>query len=171
MMDLSLARTSTRLVLFTIVAAIAVACTPPLKPSSGPVSITGDSNTLKVAGEYQPVDIAEIERLTIENGKLMLLSQGASASVDLPTTADQPKPGEQWMLVTESEGPGERELTFTHEQLLDDFTVKLPLNGADLKYGTLSGKDGNDVVVFAWGREHRSYWGYVTIARGTVAQQ
>jgi len=160
-----------RLVLFTIAMLAIGACTPPLKPASGIVSITGDSKTLKVAGEYQPVDIAGVEKMNVEQGMLMLLGQGTSASVDLPATADQPKPGQQWMLVTESEGPGDRDLTFTHEQLLDDFTIKLPLNGANLRYGTLSGKDGNDVVVFAWGREQRSYWGYVTVARTAAPAQ
>jgi hypothetical protein len=46
---------------------------------------------------------------------------------------------------------------------LDDFTLELPASDAPLRYGTLTGKSGNDVMVFAWGSDGRSYSGYVTI--------
>jgi hypothetical protein len=134
-------------------------------PRPGPTPIDGSSQTVTVTGEYQSVAIDRVDRLSVMQGKLVLHGPSTNVAVDLPPGADQPKPNQQWALVTEGETNGQRTLTFTHEQSLDDFTISLPPGDAELRYGTLTGKTGNDVVVFAWGRESRSYWGFVTIAR------
>lgn len=142
-----------------------VACSPASLPRQGPTPIKGSSQTVTVTGEYQPVTIDRIDRLGVEHGKLVLYGSSASVIVDLPNGADQAKANQQWALITESDANGTRTLTFTHEQSLDDFTISLPAGGAELRYGTLYGKTGDDVVVFAWGRNSRSYWGFVTVAR------
>ena len=56
-------------------------------------------------------------------------------------------------------------MTFTHETTLDDFTLDLPASDAPLRYGTLGGRSGDDVLVFAWGENSKSFWGWVTISR------
>ena len=132
---------------------------------AGPTPLTGSSQTLSVNGQYASVAIDHIDRLSVDGDQLVLHGSSASVTVPLPPGADQPKPGEHWALVTESNDGGKRTLTFTHEQSLDDFTIRLPASDAELRYGTLPGKTGDDVLVFAWGKDSRSYWGYVTIAR------
>ncbi len=133
--------------------------------AKGPTSIQGSSQTVTVTGEYQPIAIDQIDRLSVERGKLVLHGSSATVIVDLPPATDPAKANQQWALVTEGEENGKRTLTFTHEQSLDDFTISLPAGDAELRYGTLSGRAGDDVVVFAWGRDSRSYWGFVTVAR------
>ncbi len=137
----------------------------PASTATGSTPIKGSSQTVTVTGEYQPVAIDRIDRLGMEHGKLVLYGSPANVIVDLPPGAGQTKANQQWALVTEGEANGTRTLTFTHEQSLDDFTISLPAGDAELRYGTLSGKTGDDVVVFAWGRDSRSYWGFVTITR------
>ena len=56
-------------------------------------------------------------------------------------------------------------MTFTHETTLDDFTLELPASDAPLRYGSLAGTNGDDVLVFAWGENSQSFWGWVTISR------
>jgi hypothetical protein len=140
-------------------------CSAGAPASDGPTSLTGSSKTLTVSGQYAPVAIEHIDRLAVDGGSLVLHGSSATVTVPLPPGAGQPKPGNQWVLVTEGKTEGKRTLTFTHEQSLDDFTIELPVSDADLRYGTLGGTAGGEVLVFAWGKDSRSYWGYVTIAR------
>jgi hypothetical protein len=145
-------------------------CAPPdLDPH--PIPLAGSSQTLTVGGEYAPVAIDHINRLSVDRGELVLHGSSGSVTVPLPAGAGDPKAGGQWALVTEGREGGRRTLTFTHEQSLDDFTISLPASDAELRYGTLSGTAGSDVLVFAWGKDSRSYWGYVTIARAAGAQR
>ena len=139
-------------------------CSP--TANAGPTPISGSSQTLVVSGQYAPVALDRVDRLSVDAGQLVLHGPSGNVTVPLPSVAGKPKPGEQWMLITESKADDKRSLTFTHEQSLDDFTITVPAGDADLRYGTLSGTSGDDVLVFAWGRASRSYWGWVTIAHG-----
>ncbi len=127
--------------------------------------LTGSSKTLTVRGEYATVALDQIEGMSIRDGKLVLRGSTTTASVDLPPAADPAKAGRGWALVTETAAGDQRSVTFTHETTLDDFTLELPASEAPLRYGSLAGRNGEDILVFAWGAESRSYWGYVAIAR------
>ena len=128
--------------------------------------LTGSSKTLTVRGEYSAVALDGIAGIALQDGKLAL--RGAEkkiALVELPPMADANNPGRGWSLVTEANANGHRTVTFTHETTLDDFTLDLPESDAPLRYGSLGGKSGDDVLVFAWGEDSKSFWGWVTIAR------
>jgi hypothetical protein len=142
------------------------ACSP-ASSNRGPTRIEGSSQTLTVAGEYAPVAIERIERLSLAGRTLVLHGPSSERVVPLPADATEPKPGDQWVLVTEGKAAdGKRTMTFTHAQSLADFTINLPYSDAELRYGSLAGKTaGEDVLVFAWGKDSRCYWGYVTITR------
>jgi hypothetical protein len=127
--------------------------------------LTGSSKTLAVRGEYNAVAIERIDGMAIRDGRLALRGAQATVAVDLPPAADAASPGRGWSLVTEAATQGGRTVTFTHEITLDDFTIDLPASDAPLRYGTLGGRNGDDVLVFAWGENAKSFWGYVTIAR------
>ena len=106
--------------------------------------------------------------MALRDGRLALRGSQTTIAVDLPPTADATKPGRGWSLVTEAAANGRRTVTFTHETTLDDFTLELPASDAPLRYGTLGGRNGDDVLVFAWGENSKSFWGWVTIAAGTT---
>lgn len=149
-----------------VAAALAAACSK-VSATGGP--ITGTSATLNVAGEFQPVALDAVERVSIDGGRLVLHGGSDSAAVDLPPAADPSQANRGWALVTDGEDGDTRSLTFTHEMSLDDFTLELPASPAPLKYGSFAGRDGNDVLVFAWGAESRSYWGWVTIRKSSAS--
>ena len=128
--------------------------------------LTGSSKTLTVRGEYSAVALDEVAGMALQDGKLALRdSEKQVALLDLPQTADATRPGRGWSLVTEAAANGHRTVTFTHETTLDDFTLDLPPSDAPLRYGSLGGKSGDDVLVFAWGEHSKSFWGWVTIQR------
>ena len=62
-------------------------------------------------------------------------------------------------------------LTFTQETSLDDFTISVPASEGQVSYGSLGGRDGNDVLLFAYGWASRSFWGWVTISPHSRAAQ
>jgi hypothetical protein len=131
--------------------------------------ITGASPTLTVRGEYASVDLDRVDGMSLRDGRLALRGSSKSVSVELPSVADQAKPQRGWALVTETAGSDKRTVTFTHETTLDDFSIDLPASDAPFYYGGLSGRNGEDVLVFAWGAGSQSYWGYVTIGRQSPA--
>ena len=127
--------------------------------------LTGSSKTLTVRGEFSAVALDQIDGMALRDGKLALRGPQTTIAVDLPPTADATKPGRGWSLVTEATANGHRTVTFTHETTLDDFTLELPASDAPLRYGSLGGLGGDDLLVFAWGENSKSFWGWVTIAR------
>jgi hypothetical protein len=137
-------------------------CRRPL-PETGPIS--GTSKTLTVTGTYASIPIASVDRLTIDNGRLVVHAERGETAVDLPAVADPDQKGRGWALVTEGEDDVARTLTFTHESSLDDFTIQVPNTAGQIEYGSLGGRDGSDVLVFAYGSGSKSYWGWVTIRK------
>ena len=128
--------------------------------------LTGSSKTLTVRGEYSAVALDEIAGMALQDGKLALRDASKkTVIVDLPPMADSTKPGRGWSLVTEANANDHRTVTFTHETTLDDFTLDLPASDAPLRYGSLGGKSDADVLVFAWGENAKSFWGWVTIKK------
>lgn len=149
-------------------AMLMVACSK-VSATGGPV--TGESKTLVVTGQFSPVAIESVERVSLDNGRLVLHSASTSATVELPPSADPSQANRGWSLVTEGEDGDTRTFTFTHEMSLDDFTLELPNSPAPFKYGSIAGRDGHDILVFAWGASSRSYWGWVRIEKRPTAAQ
>jgi hypothetical protein len=138
----------------------AIACSSAL-PERGPLTATSD--TVTATGEYQSVALDGIERMTIENGKLVLHGSSGTQALDLPANANPEQRNRGWALVTEGETDKARTLTFTQETSVDDFTISVPAGEGQVVYGSLGGRDGSDVLLFAYGSAPRAYWGYVTI--------
>jgi hypothetical protein len=141
---------------------VLVACAP---AAADRAPLVGTSKTLTVRGEYTAVTIDRIDGMALRDGKLAVRGSQATIAIDLPPSADATKPGRGWALVTETSTDGRRSVTFTHETTLDDFTLELPASDAPLRYGSLAGKSGDDVLVFAWGENSQCFWGWVTISR------
>lgn len=136
-------------------------------PSTGPLTVTSEKVT--VSGEYKPVAIDSVESMSIENGKLVLHGAAKTVALDLPASADPEQKNRGWALVTEGEGDESRTLTFTHEMTLEDFTLTVPNAPGQVAYGSLGGRDGKDVLLFAYGSGDRAFWGWATIQkRGTA---
>jgi hypothetical protein len=127
--------------------------------------LTGQSAIMTVRGEYSAVEIDQIDGMSLRDGRLALRGSSTTTLIDLPPMADASNAGRGWALVTETAAGERRVLTFTHETTLDEFTLELPASEAPLRYGSLGGRNGEDVLVFGWGQDGRSYWGYVTIGR------
>ena len=144
-----------------------VGCSKPL-PDNGTFSVT--SQTATATGEYRQADIESVERITIDNGKLVLHSASRSMAVDLPPNADPEQKNKGWALVTEGEGDGSRTFTFTQENSLEDFSVTVPAAEGQVAYGSLGGRDGRDVVIFAYGSNHKAYWGWANVQRRAAGQ-
>lgn len=138
------------------------ACSP-TRPDAGPLTVSSEKVT--VAGEYRPVAIDAVDSMTIDGGKLVLHSPTKTVAVDLPPTADAEQKNRGWALVTEGEGDDARTLTFTHEMTLEDFTITVPNAPGQVAYGSLGGRDGKDVLLFAYGGGDKAYWGWATIAK------
>ena len=155
-------------VLTTIVALAVPACSR-VSATGGP--LTGQSGTLAVSGEFQPVTLDTVERVSIDGSRLVLHGTLGSAAVELPPNADPAQTNRGWALVTEGENGETRTLTFTHEMSLDDFTLVLPASAAPLKYGSFAGRDGADMLVFAWGADSQCYWGWVAIRKLSAGAQ
>jgi len=134
---------------------------------SVPVSLKGSSETLVVRGEYAPLALDRVEGLSFDKGKVIVRGSSSTVTLDIPAATAAAEPIRHWALVTEGEAGGKRALTFIHDTTLDDFTIELPKSEAQLHYGVLSGKEGEEVMVLAWGTNSRSYSCYLTITRGT----
>jgi len=132
-------------------------------------TLQGTSGKGTVTGEYKRVKIDAVERLSIEGDKLVLHSDSSSIAVPLPPSADASQKNKGWALVTEGEGDGTRTLTFTQEMSLEDFTITVPAAEGQVAYGSLGGRDGQDVLLFAYGSNSKAYWGWVTIAKPAAA--
>lgn len=137
-------------------------CTKTL-PEEGP--LTAASEKVTVAGEYKRVTLDSVERLTIEDNKLVLHGSSGRQAVDLPPNADPEQKNRGWALVTEGEGEGTRALTFTQETSLEDFTISVPASEGQVAYGSLGGRDGSDVLLFAYGSAPKAYWGWASIRK------
>jgi hypothetical protein len=153
------ARLSIVLVLFGFSAA--TGCSHPV-PRSG--SIVGVSQTVTVRGNYSPVALDRVDRLSLEGGKLILHGSSSTVTVDPPPAADPAKPDPHWALATERLTDTGRIVTFTHDMSLDDFSIELPRSEAPLRFGGFSGRDGNDVLIVAWGENSRSFLAELTIS-------
>jgi hypothetical protein len=151
-----------RLLLLPVQIVVLAACA---RAAADRAPLTGTSKTLTVRGEYHAVALDRIDGMTLRDGKLALRGSQATTAVDLPPAADPAKAGRGWALVTETVTNGHRSVTFTHETTLDDFTLELPASDAPLRYGSLAGKSGETFLVFAWGENSRSFWGWVRIEK------
>jgi len=148
---------------------MAGACTKSL-PDAGPLTATSEKVT--AAGAYARVNIESVERITIDSGKLTLHGPSGTVAVDLPANADPGQQNKGWALVTEGEADGARSLTFTQETSLEDFTIAVPPAEGQVAYGSLGGRDGHDVLLFAYGSGSKAYWGWATISpRSTVGSR
>ena len=145
--------------------ATTVGCSRALPPR-GPVTATSDKVT--VTGEYQPIALDAVERMTIENGKLVVHGSSGTLTLDLPANANPEQRNRGWALVTEGETEGARTLTFTQEMSLEDFTMEVPAGDGQVAYGSLGGRDGSDVLLFAYGSAPKAYWGWATIRKRTT---
>jgi hypothetical protein len=132
-------------------------------PQAGP--LTASAEKVTITGEYRPATIDSVERLTIADGKLVLHGTSGTVTVDLPPTADPDQKNRGWALVTEGEDDDTRTLTFTQETSLEDFTITVPAAEGQVAYGSLGGRDGNDVLIFAYGSGSKAYWGWAAIKR------
>lgn len=142
---------------------LATACAQPPLPASG--AINGTSEKLAATGEYKPLALDAVDRLTLENGKLVVHGPSSSVTLDVPAAATPEQKTPAWALVTEGESETSRSLTFTHEMSLDDFTIRVPPSAGQVAYGTLTGKNKHDVLVFAYGSGAKCYWGWVDIGK------
>jgi hypothetical protein len=127
--------------------------------------LTGSSKTVAVRGEYARVPLDRVDGLSVRGGRLVVRGSATEIEVELPLPTDPAKRNRSWALVTETMADSKRSVTFTHETTLEDFSLDLPESDAHLFYGGLTGTDGADLLVFAWGSDSLSYWGYVTISR------
>jgi hypothetical protein len=132
-------------------------------PPEGPVEITGTSAKFVVTGRYEPIALDEVQSLTIVNGKLVVHGSASNQTIEIPASADAAKPDPHWALTTETEASGKHAIVFTQDMSTDDISIELPTANADLHYGTLTGPNGSDVMLLAWGAKSHCYWGYVTI--------
>jgi len=130
-------------------------------------TFTTSSATATATGEYNRVDIDSVERMSIEDGKLVLHGTAKSVTLELPANADPDQKNRGWALVTEGEGDGSRTLTFTQENSLEDFSITVPAAIGQVAYGSLGGRDGRDVVLFAYGSANKAYWGWASIHKGS----
>jgi hypothetical protein len=127
------------------------------------VAVTGESKTHEVRGEFRSIAVDSVEGLTLRDGRVGVRGRSETVLIDMPASADTSRPSRQWVLVSEAEAGGKRIVSFTHEETVEDFTLELPASETTLRYGTFTGREGGDVMVFAWGSQSRSYWGYIII--------
>ena len=145
-----------------------MACSKAL-PDEG--TLTSTSDKVSATGAYTRVAIDSVERLSIEDGKLVLHGASGRVAVDLPPNADPGQKNRGWALVTEGEDEGARTLTFTQETSLEDFSVRVPKADGQIAYGSLGGRNGHDILVFAYGTASKAYWAWVEIAgKGQAAR-
>ena len=133
------------------------------RPAAQPGAITGASKTQAVRGEYAPVTLADVDRVSIANGKLVLHGGAASVTVDLPAGVDTGKPTRNWALTTDTSVGSQTAYTFTHAESLDDFTIELPAGESELRYGVFERGSGGEVMALAWSQDGKSYFGWIAI--------
>jgi hypothetical protein len=143
-------------------ALLMTACTTAPQPNAGATPLKGQSQTMVVTGEYRPLPLDRVDRISLEKGKFVFHGS-TTITVDPPASADTTKVDGHWVLVTEGKDAGTRTLTFTHNMALDDFTLELPASDAEFHYGVFASPASDGVMVFAWGSESKCYWGYVTL--------
>lgn len=150
---------------FTALIACAQPGAQPGAPSEAqPGAVTGTSKTKAVRGEYAPVTLPEVDRVSIEGGKLVLHAAAASVTADLPPGVDTSKPTRNWALTTDTDAGDQTAYTFTHAESLDDFTIELPSADGELRYGVFEHGSGGEVMALAWSGKGTGYFGWVTIA-------
>jgi hypothetical protein len=143
-----------------------IGCAPAAAQSG---SLKGTSKTLNVQGRYSPLALDRVDTVSIKDGQLVVRGSFDSVTVALPAGADHTRPVRHWALVTEANVNGVRQLTFTHDQSLDDFTIEVPPTDAEVHYGVFEGPDGAEVMVLTWGADAKCYWGYVTIGHAPAS--
>jgi hypothetical protein len=148
--------------------ATSAACTRTI-PEEGPLQAASDK--VAVSGEYTRINLDAVDRVSIDDGKLVVHGPSSSIAVDLPAVADPDQKNKGWALVTEGEGEGTRTLTFTHETSLDDFTITVPAADGPIAYGSLGARNGGDVLLFAYGSGSKAYWGWASIKPRTASGQ
>ena len=126
--------------------------------------LTGSSKTLTVRGEYNAVAIDQIDGMAIRDGRLALRGPQTTVAVDLPPSADADEAGSRL-------GAGHRGCRHrrpnrhlhprNHARRLHAGSAR-ERRAAPLR--TLGGRNGDDVLVFAWGENSKSFWGWVTIS-------
>jgi hypothetical protein len=126
-----------------------------------PTPLTGVSRAYDVKGQTQTLALDRVERVALQKGQIVFHGSLLSVTVDPPASADITKPTRYWALTTEGSGDGKRSVTFTHAELVEDFTLELPAAEGEIRYGVFEGPGGAEVMVLAWG----SYWGHVTIRK------
>src|SRR3954466_7965844 len=137
-------------------------CSRPL-PDRG--TFSDNSTTASATSEYSRIDVDSVERISIEDGKLVVHGANRSVTLDLPANADPEQKNRGWTLVTEGETDGTRTFTFTQETSLEDFSVTVPAASGQVAYGSLGGRDGKDMVVFAYGTDNKAYWGWARVEK------
>lgn len=130
-----------------------------------PTPLIATSRTHAVRGEFSPVLLDRVARVSVDKGKLVLHGTFGTVAMDPPASADVAQPTRVWALTTEAVVDGKRAVTFTHSESVEDFSIELPGSDAELLYGVFASRAGGEVMVLAWGDQARSYWGHLTIAR------
>jgi hypothetical protein len=153
-----------------LVLALTTGCSPAPLSSPGPFPIPSTSADVQVKGEYSSLALDRVDRVSIENGKIVVHGSAGSVALEPPAGADTSKPTRTWALTTETEAGRKRLVTFTHAMSIQDFTIELPEGDDELRYGVFSNPEGADVMVFAWGSNSKSYWGYLTIQGAQSSQ-
>ena len=133
------------------------------QPAAQRGAIAGTSRNKVVRGEYGPVTLPDVDRVSIQDGKLVLHAASSSVAVELPAGADTSKPTRNWALTTDTSAGDQTAYTFTHAESLDDFTIELPSADGQLRYGVFEHGQGGEVMALAWAGEGRSYFGWVRI--------
>lgn len=149
------------LVPVVVASLIALAGCAPAAAQSRPLK--GISKTVSAEGQYSSLALDKVDTVAMKDGQLVVSGSFDSVALPLPAGADATRPVRHWALVTEANVNDRRMLTFTHDQLLDDFTLELPPTEAEMHYGVFEGKDGAEVMVLTWGSDAKCFWGYVTI--------
>lgn len=151
----------TSVVALSWIVGLLLGCQPPV--GAQPAPLVSTSGTVRAAGLLQRLSLPEVSGVTLREGRLFVRGATEEVPIDLPSFIDTAQVIRHWALVTEADRGGKRLLSFTHDQSLDEFTLELPPTDADIKYGVFAHRDGGEVMVLAWGRESRCYWGYVRI--------
>lgn len=155
--------TFSRLIVYALLTlATVLGCAKHL-PDEGPLA--GTFKSLSVSGAYKRVALDSVERISIDNGKLVIHGTSAEVPVDMPANADPNQRNRGWALVTESEDGDRRSLTFTQETSLEDFSINVPNSAGQVAYGSLAAKDGGDVLLFAYGSGSKCYWGWAVVTK------
>jgi hypothetical protein len=146
-----------------LVLTLTTACAPAPLSNPGPFPITGTSDDVQVKGEYSSIALDRVDRVSIENGKIVVHGSAGSVALEPPAGADTSQPTRTWALTTETEAGRKRLVTFTHAMSIQDFTIELPEGDDELRYGVFANHQSGEVMVFAWGSNSKSYWGHLTI--------